>query len=205
VNRVVLVPLLAALAASLPLAPLIAQDTPEVSGLALAPMAGQRVPVLPVTVLLAQAPADEMVPGGREARLRWADSLVGEALLDHGPEVNWVFPPELRRVALRSPGVVTDPDRMGQALLRAPLKQVPDPLRAYLRSLAAMTDARLVLVPAAIRLDADSSGAIRAETVLVLADTRNGAILWRSQPTGLGRTAAEALTASIVRILPHYD
>jgi hypothetical protein len=200
-----LVPLLAALAAPLPLAPLVAQDPPVVSGLALGPMAGQRVPVLPVTVLLAEAPADEMVPGSREARLRWADSLVGEVLLDRGPEVNWVLPPELRRVARRSPGVVTDPDRMGQALLRANVKQIPDPLRSYMRSLAAMTDARLVLVPTVVKLDADSSGTIRAETLLVLADTRNGAILWRSQPTGFGRTAAEALKASIMRILPNYD
>lgn len=197
--------LVAALAMSASFAPLQAQDAESVAGLALAPMAGQRVPVLPITLLVVEAPADEMVPGSHEARLRWADSLVGEVLRERGPEVVWVLPPELRRVARRSPGVVTDPDRMGQALLRARLSRVPDPLRAYLRSLSAMTDSRLVLVPAAIKLDADSSGSMRAETILVLTDTRNGAIVYRSEPVGLGKTPAEAIKASIQRILPSFD
>ncbi len=161
--------------------------------------------MLPLTVLIAEAPNDELLPGESVARLHWADSLMGQVLVERAPEVTWVLPPELRRVARRAPGMVTDPDRMGQALLRAKVDRVPDPLRAYLRALAAMTDARYVIVPAVVRISTDSTGAVRAETLLVFADTRNGAIMWRSEPVGTGSTPAEALKASIGRILPSLD
>jgi hypothetical protein len=174
--------------------------------LALAPMAGQNVPVLPVTLLVADAPTDEFLPADRVARLAWADSVVGETLVERGPEVTWVLPEALRRVARRAPGTVTDPDRMGQALLRAEqMDRVPDPLRSHLRGLSAMTDARLILVPAAIRLQPDSTGGVRAELVLVLTDTRNGGIVWRSRPVATGPNAREALRAAVIQILPSLD
>lgn len=189
-----------------------AQDEPQqpdpepAPALALAPIAGQRVPVLPITLVAVEAPADEFLPPGREARLSWADSLVAEVLLGRGPEVAWVLPAELRRTARRAPGTVTDPDRMGQALMRASsIDRVPDPLRGYLRGLTAMTDSRLVFIPAAVHLAADSTDGVRAEVALVLADSRNGAVVWRSRPVATGATAAAALTAAIVKILPDFD
>lgn len=173
--------------------------------LAVAPLAGQRIPVLPLTFLVAEAPADEFLPPDRVSRLRWADSLIGEMLLEHGPEVDWVLPPEVRRIATRAPNMIPDPDRLGQAIMRAPdLEIVPDPLRSYLRALAAMSDARLIMIPAAVRFTPDS-GAIRAELVLVIADTRNGRVLWRSHPSEDGDTPAAALRAGIAHILPDLD
>lgn len=174
-------------------------------GLALAPLAGQRIPVLPLTFLVAEVPADEFLPPDRVARLAWADSLIGEMLLEHGPEVEWVLPPELRRIAARAPNMITDPDRMGQAIMRSPrLDILPDPLRSYLRALSAMSDARLVMIPAAVRFTADSGG-IQAEVVMVMADTRNGRVIWRSHPAVVGDTPAAALRASIAHILPDLD
>ena len=171
--------------------------------LAVAPLAGQRVPVLPITLVSAESPIDEQLPGDRLARLAWADSLLGDILLSRGPEVTWVLPPELRAAARRAPATVTDPDRMGQALMRASnLDLVPDPLRSYLRALTAMTDARFVLIPAAIRFEPDSAGGVRAEAVLVLTDSRNGAVLWRSQPVGRAPGARAALRAALTHILP---
>ena len=188
--------------------PLPAQEQPAPApALAVAPLAGQRIPVIPVSYLIAEAPADSFLAADRTARLRWADTLIGDVLLARGPEVTWVLPPELRQVARRAPATVTDPDRMGQAILRASkLERVPDPLRSYLRSLTAMTNSRLVFVPAALRFSADSAtGGVRAEAVLVLADSRNGAIAWRSTPIGVGPTAAAALEAAIAHILPDFE
>lgn len=207
-NRpIVTLALFAALGSACAPAAATAQDQPDPApALALAPIAGQRVPVLPITLVVADAPADEFLPADRVARLHWADSLVADVLLSRGPEVTWVLPEELRRTARRAPGTVTDPDRMGQALMRASgLDRVPDPLRGYLRGLTAMTDARLVFIPAAVRLAPDSTGAIRAEASLVLADSRNGAVVWRSHPVATGPTAAAALRAAIVQILPDFD
>jgi hypothetical protein len=186
--------------------PAPAQRAAPAPALAVAPLAGQRVPVLPLTLITADGLAADALPAGREARLAWADSVVAEVLRERAPEVTWVLPPELRAAARRAPATVTDPDRMGQALLRAEgIEVVPDPLRSYLRALTAITNARMVLVPAAARFTPDSTGAIRVEAVMVLADSRNGAIVWRSHPVHSAPTAAEALGGALRRLLPDFQ
>lgn len=170
--------------------------------LLLGPLAGQAVPVLPITFLLSDSVTPPGLPADHHARLAWADSMVGATLQLRGPEVSWVMPSELRRTAKRAPGMVSDPDRMGQALLRNDrFTRVPDPLRSYLRALTAMTDSRNVFVPASVRFVPAPEGA-RVELTLVLVDSRNGAILWRSHPVGNGATAAAALTEAMAHILP---
>jgi len=92
---------------------------------------------------------------------------------------------------------------MGQSLLRtAELKDVPDPLRSQLRSLMALVGGRFVMVPASLSFVPDTSGAIRAELSLVLADTRTGKVLWRTVGWGLGATPAAALSAAMATVLP---
>ncbi|MDX2206552.1 MAG: hypothetical protein SFU57_02805 [Gemmatimonadales bacterium] len=184
-------------------APLAAQR--PAPGLLVAPLAGQPIPVLPLTYLTAESPVDEFLPGARTAQLAWADSILGEAFLSRGPEVDWLLPDKLRAVARRAPATVTDPDRMGQAVMRASgLDRVPDPLRLYLRSLSAMTNSRTVMIPAAVRFSPDSLGGVQAETSLVLVDTRNGSVLWRSNPVATRPTAAAALAATIANIFPDF-
>lgn len=195
-------------AATPAVAPLPAQEKPAPApALSVAPLAGQRIPLVPVSYLIVESPVDSFLAADRTARLRWADTLIGDILVMRGPEVEWVLPPELRRVAQRAPATVTDPDRMGQSIMRSSsLDKVPDPLRGYLRGLTAMTNGRLVMIPAAIRFSADSAtGGVRAEAVLVLADTRNGAVVWRSSPVGVATTAAAALEIAIAHILPDFD
>lgn len=195
------------LAGALLLAPAaaVSAQSGAAPALAVQPLAGQKVPVLPVTFLTADAPIDELLPGGRVAQLAWADSILGEALQMRGPEVEWLLPPELRRVARRAPATVTDPDRMGQAMMRSDrIDRVPDPLRSYLRGLSAMTNSRMVMIPAAVRFAPDSAGGVRAEVAFVLADTRNGGVAWRSTPSATAATPARALEAVIARILPDF-
>src|SRR5262249_13895441 len=130
---------------------------PKVPAVALstAGLAGQSVAVLPLTMVV----SEPGVPGAsgpkaRAALLQWGDSLLGDALLERAPEVTWVLAPTLRRNAQRSAGLLPSPDRMGQSVLRSPqLKDVPDPLRGYLRQLLALSGgARFALVPAALYL-----------------------------------------------------
>lgn len=187
--------------------PVVAQQKPAPApALAVAPLAGQRVPVLPFTLITVDASIEDQLPADRVARLGWVDSLMADVLMSRGPEVSWVLPAELRASARRAPGTVTDPDRMGHALMRAQgIDVVPDPLRSYLRSLTAMTNSRLVLIPAAVRFTVDSVGGVRAETVLVLADSRNGAVMWRSQPVATAATVREAFRATIAHILPDFN
>jgi hypothetical protein len=170
-------------------------------------LAGQQVALLPLT-LVATDPAlqsDTLFDHYRDRRatLSWADSVIGDAFVGRGPEVKWVLPPALRKIARRAPGIVDDPDQMGQALLRAPkMRDVPDPLRASLRKLTAVVGGRVVMVPASLGFIREPDGAVRAELSLVAADTRSGKVVWRSVALGGGPTPAAALTAALEAVLP---
>ena len=170
-------------------------------------LVGQSVALMPLT-LVAADPAlhtDTVYAPYRERRtaLLWADSLIGDAFTGRAPEVRWILPPELRKVARRSPGIVGDPDQMGQAALRSPkLRQVPDPLRSSLRNLMAVVGGRMVMVPASLGFGRQADGQLRADLSLVVADTRSGRILWRSLAAGSGANPREALDAALAAALP---
>lgn len=191
-----------ALACSAPPPPV---EEPRPEPLMTAALAGQSVIVPPITMVIAEpgVPGNEWLPP-QAALPRWADSLVAEALTVRAPEVQWVLPEELRRVARRAPGVVPDPDQMGQAVLRSPgLRSVPDPLRGYLRNLMALAGGgRHAFVPALVLLEPDLSGGVRARLALVLADGRSGAVVWRTEAVGQGAEPAAAVSQAMAAILP---
>ena len=169
--------------------------------LMLAPLAGAPIAVLPVTYLVADSGIAGL-PATRAGRVAWADSVLEEAFLSRGPEAKWIWPAELRRIARRAPGMVADPDQMGQSVMRSPnLKKVFDPLLANLRSLVAMTNGRFVMIPAEIRFT-NGAGGVTAEMTLVLADARSGSVAWRSVPIATATTASAALAATVAWILP---
>lgn len=180
---------------------------PAVQTLSTGTLAGQTIAVLPITLVVADPAleSDTLYRSYRERRaaLLRADSLVGAGIQARGPEVNWVLAPELRKIARRSAGFVDDPDEMGQAVLRSPkLNKVPDPLRSSLRGLVAMVGGRIALVPASVGFGPEPNGQIRADLTLVLADSRNGNILWRSVAYGRGANPDQALNAAVAAVLP---
>ena len=183
---------------------------PEVRTLATGPLAGQTIAVLPLTLVVADPAieSDSLYARYRERRagLLHADSLLNEEIKARSPEVNWVFPPQLRKIARRSAGFVEDPDQMGQAVLRSPdFSKVPDPLRSSLRGLVALVDGRLALVPASLGFGPEPNGQIRADLTLVLADARSGKILWRSLAYGRGASPDQALDAAVAAVLPVFQ
>jgi hypothetical protein len=170
-------------------------------------LAGQSVAVLPITLVAADPTlqSDTLYDGYRDRRatLLWADSLIGDAFVGRAPEVKWVLPPTLRKVARRAPGLVGDPDQMGQAVMRAPnLHTIPDPLRSNLRNLVALTDGRIIMIPAALGFTLDSARAVHADLSLVAADARSGKVLWRGQAIGSGATPSAALATALTAALP---
>jgi hypothetical protein len=184
-----------------------AKTAPQASPVPTEALVGQSVALMPIT-LIAPDPAlqvDTIYAPYRDRRtaLLWADSLIGDAFTGRAPEVHWVLPAELRKVARRSPGIVGDPDQMGQAALRSPkLREVPDPLRSSLRNLMAVVGGRVAMVPASIGFGRQADGLIRADLALAAADTRSGKILWRSFATGSGANPREALDAALAAVLP---
>lgn len=173
-----------------------------------ATIASAKVPILPLTLIAAEDTLgwrDEL--GNRQAALATADSVIGTLITTRSPEVNWVLPDELRREARRSPTIAANPDQMGTSLLRADkLEMVPDPLRAELRTLVALANARYALVPAALvyRRTTGSTNPrmATAELSIVLVDARLGRIGWRTVARGEGDDPWSALTRAVKALTP---
>jgi hypothetical protein len=170
-------------------------------------LSGEAIAVLPLTLAVADPvlTRDSTFAALKNRRevLRWADSLIGEELAARAPEITWVLPPKLRQIARRNPGMVTEPDQMGQAILRSPkLKRVPDPLRTNLRNLTSFSGGRFAMVPAALAFVRDTSGGLRADLTIALADTRTGVVEWHALTWALGASPDEALSAAVAAVLP---
>lgn len=188
-------------------APLSAQQSGPVLPIPTTSFGGQDVAVMPITMVVVDptVESDTVFSGLRDRRaaLTWADSITGAALTTRAPEVKWVLPPRLRKLARRAPGLVDDPDQMGQAMLRSPkLKDLPDQLQTSMRNLMSLVNGRIVFVPAAIGYSRDANGQVQAQLSLVAADVRSGRILWRSVPAGAGPTPGAALGAALASVLP---
>lgn len=185
--------------------------TPEPTApLPTAGIAGQPVAVLPLTLLATEESLHwEALLGERRAALARGDSVIGTLLAVRAPEVTWVLPDELRRVARRAPGIATSPDQVGSAILLHGTKEqpelVPDPLRGELRTLAALAGGgRYVLIPAGLvfRGPLVPGGPARAELTVVMADVRTGRVGFRTVAQGEGNDPWIALTHAVKSLTP---
>jgi hypothetical protein len=167
-------------------------------------LAGQDVPVYPLTLLSADVALgwQAALTPHRDALAR-ADSIIGALLTERSPEVSWVLPPALRHAAAQAPGLLADPDRIGTALLRSPgLEILPDPLRSQMRQLNAVSGGRYAFVPAALVYLQTPDGRARAELTVILADVRTGQIGWRTVANAEGPDPWTALIAAFKTLTP---
>lgn len=171
-------------------------------------IAGQRVALTPLALVAAEDSLHwETLLADRRATLDKCDSILGTLLAARAPEVTWAGPAELRRIARRAPGIVTDPDQMGTPLLRATnIVDVPDPLRSQVRTLMGLVGGRYALVPAALvfrRTVGQSDGpTATAELAIVLIDSRVGRVGWRTTARGEGDDPWTALTRAVKNLTP---
>lgn len=176
-------------------------------------LAGQQVVLLPLTLIAAEDSLHwESQLADRRATLNRVDSVVGALLTARAPEVSWVLPATVRRAARHAPGVATDPDQLGTAVLRVEkLTVVPDPLRGQVRTLAALSGGRYVLIPVALiyRRAPVPVGAAPpshrtgvAQFAFVLADIRTGHIGWRTIAIGEGEDPWVSLTRAVKNLTP---
>jgi hypothetical protein len=189
-------------------APLRAQESKyENHQLNVMPLAGQKIAILPITYVVADpavtADSAWLPWSDRVPALRRADSLVDAELVARSPEINWVLPPELRKISRRAGGMLASPDEMGQAMLRNEgLKEVPDNLAAPLRKFVALAGGRMVLVPAALGFSREADGSWRADLSFALVDARRASIVWRSLAVGRGATPDIAAQRAAAAVFP---
>ncbi len=166
-------------------------------------MIGVEVVVYPLTMILAEASLewdDALSP--RDSALEVADSLIAMALTERTPEVMWVMPEKLRRVARLAPGLLVDPDRLATAVLRHKLSKLPDPLFSQMRSLTGAVGDRLSLVPASLFFFREPDGTGRAELTVVLVDVRLGDFWWRTVVKGTGSDPWTAFRDALETLAP---
>jgi hypothetical protein len=173
-------------------------------------LAGQRVALTPLELVGAEDTLHwDALIADRRTTLDKSDSIIGTLLGARAPEVTWVGPAELRHIAKRSPGIVTDPDQMGTAFMRSDrILDVPDPLRYQLRTLMGLVGGRYALIPAGlvfrrttVRQSANPSIAT-AELSIVLVDSRLGKVGWRTTARGEGDDPWTALTRAVKSLTP---
>ena len=170
-------------------------------------LSGQRVSVLPLTLVAAEDTLHwEALIADRRATLDKSDSIIGTLLAGRSPEVTWVGPAELRRAARRAVGIAAEPDQMGTAFLRADaVIDVADPLRYQLRTLVGLAGGRFALVPAGLvyrHAPGTAAGIATAELSIVLVDTRVGKVGWRTVARGEGADPWTALTRAVKNLTP---
>ena len=173
-------------------------STIPIAALPVGSLAGSSALLMAVGAVVAGDSADPL-PGlnaQRLALLEVANATLDTALRRDAREVIWMGLAEQRRVARRSPTLGVDPDRLPTLYLASPsVQRVPDPLWAGIRTLVAMTGARMAVVPAAVRITGHV-GALIAEYVMVIVDARTGEVLWRGRSVGGASPTAEAALAS---------
>ncbi len=177
--------------------------TPVTAPLPTAGIAGRDVSVYPLTLVVAEESlgwSEGLLP--RREALHHADSLIAHFLTERAPEVTWILPPQLRRAASRAPGMLANPDQMGTALLRSPMKVVPDPLRSQLRTLTGVAGGRHALIPASLVFRSDSAGLGRAELTLAIVDVRTARVQWRTVASGTGVEPWDATWNALKSLIP---
>jgi hypothetical protein len=157
------------------------------SGRPLAAYAGQRVAVLPLqSVRRDDALGWGAQLGSSDTTLAAVDTAVARAMKERGLGA-WVGAAAVARAARMNPTYAPDPHSLPLALLapaeRRPDIPIADPLASQLRTLAALSDARFLLLPLQLRVeprqqDGKTTGG-RAVLELALIDARLAQLLWR--------------------------
>lgn len=145
----------------------------------LAPFAGTRVAVVPVQFYHADS-SGWGAPAGAVLRVAF-DSLLSEALNEHGLAGTWSTPADVARASKRNVLYAGDPRNLGAFPVRYGARKdaaIPDPLASNLRRIVALLDARYALIPLELHVDPLKGGASLGVRLL-LVDARLGAPVWQ--------------------------
>ena len=166
-------------------------------------MAGSSVLLFPVGgILFGDSLSGEAVR--RADLLDRAVAVIDSTVRRDGRGITWQGLAEMRATMRRSPAVsIVDPASVPTGFLLAErVEAVPDPLWSSLRALAALSGARMALIPVVARLGG-APGAVRASYVFAMLDTRMGQMVWRGRVTGPAAPTAEAaLVAAAALAVP---
>jgi hypothetical protein len=151
-------------------------------GRVLAQLATQPVALLPTQYLRSgDSTGWSAQLGPSRDLLESLDRAIEAELMARGTARLWVMPQSLARSFRRNPGFTVDPYALSAESLRHGVRRanprLGEPLASQMRSLVALTDARLALIPVELRFEPSPSGG-QAILRLVLVDARVAEIQW---------------------------
>jgi len=151
-------------------------------------VAGQALLVTPVQTLR-MAPELGWTGLPRTAGLLAAlDSALTDSLRDRVRNPQWAFSEALIASAKANPTYASDPHLLSIQPLRSPKLEVgqrlAEPLASQLRTMLALHEGRLVLIPVELRFERAPSGMARAVLHLVLVDPRRSDVTWFGDVVG---------------------
>lgn len=165
-----------------------ASTTPDPDTHPLAGISGQNIIIAPVQAL--RMPADVGWPALPPAKptLARLDSIFADTLTERVGNRGWVYADGVIKAAANNPTYATDPRGLAVNSLRATTLKLGDrlvePLASQLRTMIALHDARLVLVPVDLTIERTAAGPARPTLHLVLVDPRSSVVRWIGQVTG---------------------
>jgi hypothetical protein len=126
-------------------------------------------------------------PVGAELAARMdADILAALRARDIGR--TWVFGEALQRSYSRNPTYATNPTALAIESLRSgriqPGTRLPEPLASQLRTMIALHDGRVVVIPVELRIDTVAAGQGRGVLRVVLVDARTSDVRWAGELAG---------------------
>ena len=165
----------------------------------LAPYAGTKVAVVPVQFFHVDS-SGWGAPAGSVLRAAF-DSLLSEALNEHGLSGTWATPAEVQRAAKRNVMYAGDPRNLGAFPVRYGTKKdtpLADPFASNVRRIVALHDARYALVPVELHVNAEKPGEGHLGVRLLLVDARLSAPVW--QVDLIGESAASYSPALLLKL-----
>lgn len=187
-------------------------DTPQQ---AFPDIGGHAVMLLPVQgIIPAVAPpvgwdSTRAVAGLSGETLRELEAELSYWLPEQAQRTRWVLPDTIDRAVSRSPALGVNVRELPvRDFQHSRIERIGDPLYGDLRRVAALTDARLALLPIGAVWIPEAGGGGRVHVAVALIDTLGGAVLWygvaagapaaQDDPAGVA-SAARALAAMVPR------
>ncbi|MBR9988849.1 MAG: hypothetical protein KFH98_03785 [Gemmatimonadetes bacterium] len=183
-----------------------AADTPQQ---AFPDIGGQRVMLLPVQQVVPAISPPASADTTRPPRALSAESLraleaeLSYWVVEHAHRVSWVLPDAVERASSGSAALrINVRDLRVSDFQRSRLQSIGDPLYGDLRRIAAVTDARLALLPIGAVWIPEGVGTGRVHVAAALIDTMGGRVLWYGVAAGsIGAPDDPSVAASAARAL----
>jgi hypothetical protein len=162
-------------------------SAPSPASQRLAAIAGQPLMVAPVQSFRSTSLA--LNADWTAAAKQALDSALSDTLRARVNNGEWVYPAALLTSFKQNPTYATDPRALSVQPLRGAKLNVgdrlPEPLASQLRTMIALHEGRLVLLPIELRLEPAPGGLSRTVLKLVLVDPRASIVNWSGEVAGV--------------------